>query len=43
LSFAGRFYCVTENTVMVVDTGADMPQLVVAAELGDRAVIKLYD
>jgi hypothetical protein len=43
LSFAGRFYCVTETAVMVVDTSADTPQLVAAAELGDRAVIKLYD
>ncbi|KAM0898685.1 hypothetical protein ACQ4PT_021833 [Festuca glaucescens] len=43
LSFAGRFYCVTEKAIMVVDTSADTPQLVVAAELGDRAVIKLCD
>ncbi|KAK1679700.1 hypothetical protein QYE76_040548 [Lolium multiflorum] len=42
LSFAGRFYCVTETAVMVVDTSADTPQLVAAAELGDRAVIKLW-
>ncbi|CAM0906393.1 unnamed protein product [Alopecurus aequalis] len=35
LSFSSRFYCVTENAIMVVDTTADTPQLVLAAELGD--------
>jgi hypothetical protein len=35
LSFASRFYCVTENAIMVVDTAGDTPQLVVAAEMDD--------
>uniref|UniRef100_A0ACD5ULD5 Uncharacterized protein n=1 Tax=Avena sativa TaxID=4498 RepID=A0ACD5ULD5_AVESA len=43
LSFASRFYCVTENNaIMVVDTSAYPPQLVTAAELGD-CDIKEYD
>ncbi|CAM0906394.1 unnamed protein product [Alopecurus aequalis] len=37
LSFAGRFYCVTENAIMVVDTNTDQrpPQLSLVAELSD--------
>jgi hypothetical protein len=42
LSFASRFYCVTENAIMVVDTAGDTPRLVVAAELDD-CDIKRWD
>ncbi|XBI59733.1 hypothetical protein VPH35_040750 [Triticum aestivum] len=43
LPFAGRFYCLTETTLMVADTTASTnPQLAVAAELGDMGSVR-YD
>lgn len=43
LMFAGRFYCVTRNGVMVLEPDPDMPRLKVAAKLKNMHVSPIAD
>ncbi|KAM0859549.1 hypothetical protein ACQ4PT_047120 [Festuca glaucescens] len=43
LMFAGRFYCITRNGVVVLDTDPDMPRLKVAAKLKGMRVSPIAD
>jgi hypothetical protein len=43
LMFAGLFYCVTHNGVLVLDTDPDMPRLKVAAKLKGMHVSPIAD
>ncbi|KQK15623.2 uncharacterized protein LOC106865837 [Brachypodium distachyon] len=43
LSFAGRFFCVTENAIAAVDTAAEDPQLVPVAQLQLGVELRPYD